>query len=200
MATQLHNRIALESKDLVRILVPQRSGHLIWDSGVWSVKQGSPNLHKRILQDKQMQETVCICPVQCVAHSRCSTNINRTSSEMKAVTRWAVLSITGSDSPLQVLASVELKPTSHSFQLVALGSEGRSGTNTIKRRGEKPSSAREQRGRSGQEERTAHEGECSLKSIRTHHPASLLAVPQLWMDQRMTCQCMMNQDPEFLGS
>lgn len=120
-----------------------------------------------------MQETVCICPVQCAAHSRCSINISRTSSEMEAVTRWAVLSITGSDSPLQVPASAELKPTSHSFQPAALVSEGRSGTNTIKGRGEKPSSSREQRGRSGQEERTNYEGECSLKSIRTHHPASL---------------------------
>ena len=44
-------------------------------------------------------------------------------------------------------------------------------------------------------------GGCSLKSI-LHTPSSLslLAVPQLWMDSRMTHQCTMNKDPELLGT
>lgn len=117
-----------------------------------------------------MQETMCICPIHCLAHSRCSINISRISSEMEAVTRGAVLSITGSASPLKVLAYAELKPTSHSFQPVASVSEGRSGTNTIKGGGEKPKSREAEAVR---KKRTTHEGECSLTSTCSCHPASL---------------------------
>lgn len=84
---------------------------------------------------------MCICPIHCLAHSRCSINISRISSETEAVTREAVLSITGSASPLKVLPqllasslSVRRKVWNKHYQ---------------RRRGE----TQEQRGRSGQEEK-----------------------------------------------
>lgn len=102
-----------------------------------------------------------LCPIRCLAHSRCSINISRISSETEAVTREAVLSITGSASPLKVLPpllasslSVRRKVWNKHYQ---------------RRRGE----TQEQRGRSGQEEKDNPWRRMFFEQHFSRHPPSL---------------------------